>query len=655
MRLQSFEKAKRAACVLLAVLILWMTPVCDYLDIRHMKTVDAASIVAGVTAASVLKLTAAAFGVVIATAATSKAVDSFQQWISENGSAESIATWNQAQAEAQELVLSVGFIGDVKRWLQSRFSSLDSGEVESVPVGAGEISNGAVCNYPLFEATFLSENLLDGYQYLYYWYPSVGRVSLCRTQEPDVFCLVFGDSGLQIVQVKDGRIVYPFSILFSEYIFYSDASMGVHTSPRNKEYFCSSFGAGIFTESSSYAVRSTIPVIVTDFSQSVSNGVLFSNVLAHATATYGLDASEHFGTSFGAFSDANASALAGMNLTAADIAKLQGMIDQAVSDNTSAGDDGKPVYSPDIAQAIIDAYKRGLEDAGGGTEDPDTPVNPPVVTPDTGILDFLGGLKDSLQTWITAIPDAVASGVSSIKGTLETGWTTLWGHLTGIKDTLTEIGSTVTTGFEQVVSGVTALPETITGAFADLHQWILDIPGSFSGAFADLQEWIMDIPETFEAGVTVITGKLDAVAGTLTDSLTALQNGISDLADAIPGADAITTPITDAIADALTVDAAAVQTAVEAEEEDLWDLPFLTQAKELFEGFSFPAEVTYPKIKIETPAILRPYYDQPEIILLDFEDYKDYCLWARLLFRASIWLWLVWHIVDLATPRLRIS
>lgn len=651
MRLQSFEKAKRAACVLLAVLILWMTPVCDYLDIRHMKTVDAASIVAGVTAASVLKLTAAAFGVVIATAATSKAVDSFQQWISENGSAESIATWNQAQAEVQELALSVGFIGDVKRWLQSRFSSLDSGEVESVPVGtAGRFTNGVTCPCPAGDVDLLSSSYLGTGGYLYYW-DSNAYAWVYQTDLTDVFCifLVSADSQLACFacQVEDGRIR---RIPRSPRCSYRFRNMTL--SPDLAAVY--EFGSGAFWWSSSLYVCTNIPTIVTDLS-SLSDGALFSNVLAHATATYGLDASEHFGTSFGAFSDANASALAGMNLTAADIAKLQGMIDQAVSDNTSAGDDGKPVYSPDIAQAIIDAYKRGLEDAGGGTEDPDTPVNPPVVTPDTGILDFLGGLKDSLQTWITAIPDAVASGVSSIKGTLETGWTTLWGHLTGIKDTLTEIGSTVTTGFEQVVSGVTALPETITGAFADLHQWILDIPGSFSGAFADLQEWIMDIPEAYEAGVTVITGKMDAVAGTLTDSLTALQNGVSDLADAIPAADAITTPITTAIADALTVDAAAVQATVEEEKEELWDLPFLTQAKKLFDGFSFSAEVTYPKIKIETPAILRPYYDQPEIILLDFEDYKDYCLWARLLFRASIWLWLVWHIVDLVTPRLRIS
>lgn len=637
------RQAKRISCVLLSVLILFLTPVCDYLDARHMETVNAASIVAGVTAASVLKLTAAAFGVVIATAATAKAVDSFQQWLNENGSAESLATWNQAQAEARELALSTGFIGDVKRWLQSRFSSLDSGTIESVTVGtSGRFTNGAVCPCSEGDVDLLSSSYLGTGGYLYYW--SGSYVYVYQTDLTDVFCIfltsAINENACFACQVEDGRI---WRIPRSARRSYRFKNLSL--SPDLAAVY--EFGSGAFWWDSGTYVCTNIPTIVTNFS-SLSDGALFSNVLAHATATYGLDASEHLGTSFGSFSDANASALAGMTLTAADIAKLQGMIDQAVADNTETGDDGKPVYSPDIAQAIIDAYKQGIEDAGGGTENPDPPDTPPVVTPDTGILDFLGGLKDSLKTWITAIPDAVASGAGTIKGTLEAGWSTLWGHLTGIKDTVTEIGDTVTTGFESVVSGLTALPDVITGAFSDLHQWILDIPGSFSGAFSDLREWIMDIPETLEAGGAAITDKLDAVAGTLTGAL-------SDLADAIPGADAITTPITDAIADALTVDAAAVAAAVEVEKADLWSFPFLAQAQELFEGLSFSEEISYPKIKVETPAVLRPYYDQPEIVLLDFETYKDYCLWARLLFRAAIWLALVWHVVDLVTPKFRIS
>ena len=648
------------SCVLLSVLILFLTPVCDYLDARHMKTVDAASIVAGVTAASVLKLTAAAFGVVIATAATAKAVDSFQQWLNENGSEESLATWNQAQAEARELALSTGFIGDVKRWLQSRFSSLDSGEVESVMVGTGEITNGLVTEASVAEAAFRSSVLsgIDG-PYLYY-------ISTAKTVETHVYLfdpddfpsrglsnpvLLFTSSRCWLGNLNEADVLTITASNGGRDYLYSYANLSGVLSSSTKNYTWPAFDGLGGSGGGVCRIVTNMPVILGD-TKAFSGGysAFLSDVLKTATATYNLDASEHLGTSFGSFSDANASALAGMNLTAADIAKLQGMIDQAVADNTETGDDGKPVYTPDIAQAIIDAYRQGLEDAGNGsgTEDPDTPVNPPVVTPDTGILDFLGGLKDSLQSWITAIPDAVASGAGTIKGTLEAGWSTLWGHLTGIKDTVTEIGDTVTAGFDSVVSGVAALPDVIIGAFSDLHQWILDIPGSFSGAFADLHEWIMDIPETLEAGGAAITDKLDAVSGTLTGAL-------SDLADAIPGADAITTPITDAIADALTVDAAAVAATVEAEKADLWSFPFLSQAQELFDGLSFSEEISYPKIKVETPAVLRPYYDQPEIVLLDFETYKDYCLWARLLFRAAIWLALVWHVVDLITPKLRIS
>lgn len=408
MFLQSFWKIKKAGCILLAVLILWMTPACDYLDARHMETVDAASIVAGVTAVSLLKVTAAAFGVVIAAGATAKAVDSFQEWLDENGDAESIATWNQAQAEAQSLALNAGFVGSVRNWLQGKLGSLNSGEIADVTVGAGQVITNGV--------------------------------------------------------------------------------------PVENTELYSAFSAGVSLEKSDYFY------------------------FFHS------------------------------------------------------------------------------------------------------------------------------SGISTVRGVLETGWTTLWGRLAGMGDTLTDIWETLTAGFSLVTAGITDIPGTLSGLFENLHEWIMDIPVTVSDAFTNLHDWIMDIPQTLTAG-------FDAV----TDTLLSIPGWLSDLADAIPGVGEITLPITDAIADTLTVDPDAVQEAVAAESAELWDLPFLEQAQDLFDGLSFSAEVTYPKIKMVTPAIIRPYYDRPEIILLDFEDYKTYCQWMRLLLRAALWLAFVWHVVVLITPKLRIS
>ena len=52
----------------------------------------------------------------------------------------------------------------------------------------------------------------------------------------------------------------------------------------------------------------------------------------------------------------------------------------------------------------------------------------------------------------------------------------------------------------------------------------------------------------------------------------------------------------------------------------------------------------YPVITIECPEILRPYWKQEQIILLDFEDYATYFIWVRtamafaILFGFALWL-----------------
>ena len=649
MMLKSFQKVKKAGCILFAVLILWMTPACDYLDVRHMETVDAASIAVGVTAVSLLKVTAAAFGVVIAAAATAKAVDSFQEWLDEHGDAQSIATWNQAQAEAQSVALNASFVGSVRSWLGSRFSSLDSGSVESVMVGTGVITNGVELStdYAELEAAFLSSQYsAELNKNYFYYFRTMERpcMDLYTSNLTGLYCFFSTNGNFQICQVSDNKVTgsyintYRLRGCLSNYSF-SRLSSGEVSTILNSFPF-----DGI------YPFRTNIPVICTGLPSSVSSGALFSTILSHATATYGLDASEPFATSFGSFSDANLANLAAVNLTAAGIEKIQQAVDQAVAGNTSTGDDGKPVYTPEIAQAVIDAYQQGLADAGAIDPDvpvdPDTPVDPddPVVPPGDGILDFLGGLKDSLKTWITAIPDAVSAGVSTIKGILETGWTTLWGHLTGIGDTLSGIGEAVGTGFSQVVSGITDIPGTLGGLFEDLHDWILGIPGTFDGLFEGLHDWILDIPQTLTAGFGVIS-----------DSFEALRGWLLDLMDAIPTADAITLPITDAVSDVLTVDPDAVREAIDAEAAELWNLPFLDQAQELYSSIQASDTLQYPQIRIETPEILKSCYQEPEIILLDFEDYGDYCQWARLLIRAALWLAFVWHVIVLVTPKLRIS
>lgn len=60
--------------------------------------------------------------------------------------------------------------------------------------------------------------------------------------------------------------------------------------------------------------------------------------------------------------------------------------------------------------------------------------------------------------------------------------------------------------------------------------------------------------------------------------------------------------------------------------------------------FSFPSEVEYPTIRIQTPDVLKNYFESEYIVLIDFEEYSVYFSWARNLIRAFIWIMFIYSI-----------
>ena len=88
----------------------------------------------------------------------------------------------------------------------------------------------------------------------------------------------------------------------------------------------------------------------------------------------------------------------------------------------------------------------------------------------------------------------------------------------------------------------------------------------------------------------------------------------------------------------LTLDVPAIKTAVQAATKDVALETGLEPIVTLFEGIRFDDNITYPVIAIDTPDILKKFYQEPQIILLDFEDYAQYCQWARNIFRVTLWL-----------------
>ena len=88
----------------------------------------------------------------------------------------------------------------------------------------------------------------------------------------------------------------------------------------------------------------------------------------------------------------------------------------------------------------------------------------------------------------------------------------------------------------------------------------------------------------------------------------------------------------------LTLDVPLIKSAVQSATKDVALETGVEPILALFEGIKFSDDYTYPVITVKTPDILKPYYPQPEIILCDFEKYAEYCLWARNIFRVTLWL-----------------
>ena len=67
------------------------------------------------------------------------------------------------------------------------------------------------------------------------------------------------------------------------------------------------------------------------------------------------------------------------------------------------------------------------------------------------------------------------------------------------------------------------------------------------------------------------------------------------------------------------------------------------------------AVIEYPKIEVDTPNVLKPFFDQPTIVLLDFADWKEYCIWARRIFAVTTYIALGFAMIYRAKQRLGIG
>lgn len=75
---------------------------------------------------------------------------------------------------------------------------------------------------------------------------------------------------------------------------------------------------------------------------------------------------------------------------------------------------------------------------------------------------------------------------------------------------------------------------------------------------------------------------------------------------------------------------------------DVWDFDFLKDLQNLMGLLKYADDYRYPKFKIKCPAILAPYYDDDEIVLCDFANYKVQLLWCRNAIRMMLWVYFLY-------------
>lgn len=114
--------------------------------------------------------------------------------------------------------------------------------------------------------------------------------------------------------------------------------------------------------------------------------------------------------------------------------------------------------------------------------------------------------------------------------------------------------------------------------------------------------------------------------------------------------------ILSAVQNLFVIDTAAVSAACEGF-GDVWDnhFPFIAKVKGIFGDLSLRDDGSYPVIQVETFKILKPYYKQDYIVILDFADYAVYLQWARRLVRAVLWVAFGYSLLRRVRVRFHIS
>lgn len=218
-----------------------------------------------------------------------------------------------------------------------------------------------------------------------------------------------------------------------------------------------------------------------------------------------------------------------------------------------------------------------------------------------GVTDSVGLLED--------IPDSIAGSIASaFPGVFDIGDIT--------KSFLEALPLPIILSIEALGDVLGDIKDTVV-ALPGIGAGTIDIPDTWSGPLAGILDGVTAIPNIFDIALEakdVLTGVLDQVV-----ALPRALVGELDIAISI---------------DQPVVDEAAGELAATINSK----LPDLSGIRDTIDAVRYPDSYNYPKIKIQTPAILKSFYPDDYIILFDGADYAKYFVWVRNIIRVMLWV-----------------
>lgn len=306
--------------------------------------------------------------------------------------------------------------------------------------------------------------------------------------------------------------------------------------------------------------------------------------------------------------------------------KINTRLDTTLSSVKSAIVDGTSALKEDT-EDIRDSFK--VIKGGGGSQEPDEDPEPHVwapVIPDTArflkpVLEFLGKPLSIITKYLDKLKTSAEDLLKEIKS-IRVGWQE-W--IKGTYDNCTGIFNTSLPNIIQILQGLANsakdLPANIASSLAEI------LPDALNNVLDKIEVIVppIEIPE-----ITVSPAPVEVQVPT-----PEVQVNIPP----IPDYTGLLQQILAAIQNIFALDADAVGDAQKRFNDAVDDVvPDLPDFPKLFGSFQTTDKIEYPVFKMQTPKVLREYYDHDYIILLDCKDYAEYIVWIRRILQAAIWL-----------------